>query len=185
MNWVRWTLLISDGECYKQGSLDNICAKEVLFKSQSCWWNTIETYDSIIVQKGGSKWSKASDTSPKYFFKKLMSFVVLTATFYMSFFIFSLGKGKLFSFFLPNHDFSSLNNKLIDIAKNKSELKIGKIFYCITVLNLPSKPLLYYANTVCIDNIPCWNVDGNSIYGYVWTAFSFFPTNSQAYAIIA
>lgn len=115
-----------------------------------------------------------------------MSFVVLTTTFYMNFFILSLRKGKLlFSFFLPNHDFSFLNNKLTDIAKNKSELKIGKIFYCITVLNLPSKPLFYYDNTVCIDNILCWNVDGNSIYGYVWTAFSFCPSNSQAYAIIA
>lgn len=155
MNWVRRTLLMSDRECYKHGSLDNIYAKEVLFKRQSCWWNTIETYDSVIVQKGGSKWSKASDTFPKYFFKQLMSFVVLTTTFYMNFFILSLRKGKLlFSFFLPNHDFSSLNNKLTDIAKNKSELKIGKIFYCITVLNLPSKPLFYYDNTVCIDNIP-------------------------------
>lgn len=56
-----------------------------------------------------------------------------------------LGKGTLlFSFFLPIQGTSSLNNKLIDKAKNKKKLKIRKIFYRITVFNMPLKPLLKY-----------------------------------------
>lgn len=114
-----------------------------LLKGQSCWQNAVESYNLSLPQKEAQNdlaecgWISA--TSPVYFFK-LMSFVVLTATFHTDFCALSLGKGTLlFSFLLHTHDFSSLNNKLIDKTKSKTKLKTGETSYCITVSNIPSK----------------------------------------------